>query len=40
MELISVNNKTNFFENNVSNYVKSGVGTKEQDRVFKLDENF
>ena len=40
MDLISVNNKTNFFENNVSNYVKSNVGTNDKDRIFKLDEDF
>jgi ribonucleoside-diphosphate reductase beta chain len=40
MELISVNDKTNFFESNVSSYQKASVGTKEEQRVFTLEDDF
>lgn len=40
MELISLNQKTNFFESVNSVYRKSGVGTVAQDRTFALDEDF
>ena len=40
MELISVNDKTNFFESNVSSYQKASVGTNEKDRVFTLEDDF
>lgn len=40
MELISVNDKTNFFESNVSSYQKASVGTNEEQRLFNLNENF
>ncbi len=40
MELISVNDKTNFFESNVSSYQKASVGTKEDQRVFTLEDDF
>jgi ribonucleoside-diphosphate reductase beta chain len=40
MELISVENKTNFFENRVSEYNKAGVGDTKEDRDFDLDADF
>jgi ribonucleoside-diphosphate reductase beta chain len=40
MELISLNQKTSFFESTVSNYQRAGVNTKEEDRGFSLDEDF
>jgi ribonucleoside-diphosphate reductase beta chain len=40
MELISMERKTNFFENRVAEYKKAGVGEKRADNVFKLDEEF
>jgi len=40
MEHISIENKTNFFENRVSAYNKAGVGDKEEDKAFDLDADF
>lgn len=40
MEMISMQGKTNFFEKRVGEYQKSGVMTKESDRVFTLDADF
>ena len=40
MENISINNKTNFFEERVSEYNKSGVGSNKEDMNFELDEDF
>lgn len=40
MEMISIGEKTNFFETVNSSYQKANVGTKEEDRVFCLDEDF
>ena len=41
MENISVENKTNFFEDRVSNYSKAGVGGGGAvDKVFDLDAEF
>jgi ribonucleoside-diphosphate reductase beta chain len=40
MENISINNKTNFFEERVSEYNKSGVGSSKEDMNFELDEDF
>ena len=40
MENISINNKTNFFENRVSEYNMSGIGSKEEDMKFELDDDF
>ena len=40
MENISIEGKTNFFEERVSQYSMSGVGTTEEDRSFGLDEDF
>ncbi len=40
MELISMERKTNFFENRVAEYKKAGVGEKRGENVFKLDEEF
>lgn len=40
MELISVNDKTNFFESNVSSYQKASVGTNEEQRRFTLEDDF
>lgn len=40
MELISVNTKSNFFEVNVSEYQKAGVGTTEEDREIAFDDDF
>ena len=40
MELISLQGKTNFFEKRVGEYQKSGVMSKKEDNVFRLDEDF
>jgi ribonucleoside-diphosphate reductase beta chain len=40
MEMISLQGKTNFFEKRVAEYQKSGVMSKKEDNVFKLDEDF
>ena len=40
MEMISIENKTNFFENRVSEYSKAGVGDSEGDKVFDLSVEF
>lgn len=40
MENISIEGKTNFFEERVSQYSMSGVGTTEEDRSFDLDADF
>jgi ribonucleoside-diphosphate reductase beta chain len=40
MEQISLQGKTNFFEQRVSEYKKASVGTLKEDNVFKLDEDF
>jgi len=40
MELISLQGKTNFFEKRVGDYQKSGVMSKKEDNVFRLDEDF
>ena len=40
MELISLQNKTNFFEKRVAEYQKSGVMAGKQGHSFSLDEDF
>lgn len=40
MEDIGIEGKTNFFEERVSQYSMSGVGTSEEDRTFDLDADF
>lgn len=40
MENISINNKTNFFENRVSEYNTPGVGNKKEDHIFTTDADF
>lgn len=40
MENISIETKTNFFENRVVAYSKAGVGDKEEDKAFDLDADF
>jgi ribonucleoside-diphosphate reductase beta chain len=40
MEMISVQNKTNFFEERVSDYNKAGVGDTDEDKKFDLDADF
>jgi len=40
MENISIETKTNFFENRVAAYSKAGVGDKEEDKAFDLDAEF
>lgn len=40
MELISLQNKTNFFEKRVAEYQKAGVMSTKEENVFKLDEDF
>ncbi|MBX7226121.1 MAG: ribonucleotide-diphosphate reductase subunit beta [Chitinophagales bacterium] len=40
MELISLQGKTNFFENRVSEYKKTGVGMKMEDQKFSTDHDF
>ena len=40
MENISLQSKTNFFENRVSEYAHSGIMAKEEDQVFDTDADF
>lgn len=40
MEMISINEKSNFFETVNSSYQKANVGTTQADRIFSLDEDF
>lgn len=40
MELISLEGKTNFFEQRVAEYQKAGVMTSKEDREFALDSDF
>ena len=40
MENISINNKTNFFEERVSEYNKAGVGSNRDDMTFELNDDF
>ncbi len=40
MELISMENKTNFFEERVSSYSKAGVGRSREDMTFSLEADF
>jgi len=40
MELISVNEKTNFFENTVANYQRANVGSNAEDREISFDADF
>jgi len=40
METISLQGKTNFFENSVGEYSKSGVGVDYADQTFALDASF
>ncbi len=40
MEMISLQGKTNFFEKRVSEYKKAAVGSKLEEKIFKLDEDF
>lgn len=40
MENISINNKTNFFEERVSEYNKAGVGSNREDMTFELNDDF
>lgn len=40
MENISIETKTNFFENRVVAYSKAGVGDTEEDKAFDLDADF
>lgn len=40
MEMISLQGKTNFFENRVSEYQKAGVMAEKSAQVFALDEDF
>lgn len=40
MDLISLQGKTNFFEKRVGEYAKAGVGAKQGENVFSLDEDF
>ena len=37
---IAMENKTNFFEERVGEYSKSGVGVKEEENAFSTDEDF
>jgi len=39
MENLSVENKTNFFEERVTEYNKSGVGTTEEQRTLTFDDD-
>ncbi len=40
MEQISLQGKTNFFEQRVSEYKKASVGQTKEDKEFKMDEDF
>jgi ribonucleotide reductase beta subunit family protein with ferritin-like domain len=40
METISLQGKSNFFEKQVSEYAKSGVGGNTMDKIFSTDEDF
>lgn len=40
MEMLSLENKTNFFESRVSNYKKSGAGNTQEENSFTLDADF
>jgi len=40
MELISIENKTNFFEERVTSYSKAGIGRSREDMTFSLDADF
>jgi len=40
MEMISIEGKTNFFEKRVSEYQKSGVMAKKEEKEFRLDIEF
>ena len=40
MEMISIQGKTNFFEKRVSEYQKSGVLAKKEEKEFRLDVEF
>jgi ribonucleotide reductase beta subunit family protein with ferritin-like domain len=40
MEQISLQGKTNFFEQRVSEYKKASVGQTSEEKEFKLDEDF
>lgn len=40
MDMISVQNKSNFFEHRVSEYQKAGVSTSGNDQSFNMDEDF
>ena len=40
MEMISIDGKTNFFENRVPDYSIAGVGVKESEQQFALDADF
>lgn len=40
MEMISIQGKTNFFEKRVSEYQKSGVMAKKEEKEFRLDVDF
>jgi hypothetical protein len=40
MENMSMEGKTNFFEKRVSEYQRAGVISTEEQREFRLDEDF
>ena len=40
MDLISVEQKTNFFESRVSSYSLAGVGKSKEENSFNLDSDF
>ncbi|MFN0200265.1 MAG: ribonucleoside-diphosphate reductase small subunit [Bacteroidia bacterium] len=40
MDLISLQNKTNFFENRVAEYQKAGVTATKSEQVFSMDADF
>ena len=40
MERISLEGKDNFFEKRVTSYAKSGVGKKQEDMTFRIDDDF
>ena len=40
MEMISLQGKTNFFENRVGEYSKAGVGKNADEKVFSMEDDF
>ena len=39
-DIMSTDNKENFFEKDAAEYNKAGVGLKEEDKIFTMDADF